>query len=91
MYLNSRAAYDDPVPMWLLRFVRLTHNNIVMEEEQEALDNLEAMACQALADDEAEVRVAIQGLVKFECADFKMGRADVRQARRPYVDWRHGR
>jgi hypothetical protein len=55
MYLNSRAAYDDPVPMWLLKFVRLTHSSVVMEEEQEALDHKEQMACEAVLEDEAAV------------------------------------
>ncbi len=58
MYCNSRAAYDDPVPMWLLRFVRLTHNHIVMDEEQEAIDHKEQLACEALIADEAAVELA---------------------------------
>jgi hypothetical protein len=38
MYLNSNAAYDTPVPYWMLRFTMLIHNSVVSYEEDEAIN-----------------------------------------------------
>jgi ferric iron reductase protein FhuF len=57
MYLNSQAAYDEPVPSWLLRVTMLRTNRVLAQEEKEAIEEKDKRLREFIEDDEEQVEV----------------------------------